>query len=130
MLQVSWLRSESLQIISVEYLVFTHDNRYSLSRSMELTIARVSHQDSGQYECQMVDKSLGSMTKHIVELRVETDKYRDSRLQHDDPQLLLGQCKNNILHIAWSVSPSTLQINHKSTQLENETLFLCLGSRC
>ena len=93
MFQVSWLRSESLQIISVDYLVFTHDNRYTLSRDMELTIDRVAHHDSGQYECQLVDKTLGSMTKHIVELRVETDKYRDTRLQQDDPQLLLGQCR-------------------------------------
>ena len=27
MFQVSWLRSETLQILSVGYLVFTHDNR-------------------------------------------------------------------------------------------------------
>ena len=91
--QVSWLRSDSLQILSVGYLVFTHDNRFSITNTWDLVISRLKQEDSGDYECQVVDRSEESMTPHVVKLVIDKEKYQDVHLQKDAPSQL-GKSQN------------------------------------
>ena len=87
--QVSWLRSDSLQILSVGYLVFTHDNRVSITNTWDLVISRLKQEDSGDYECQVVDRSQESMTPFVVRLVINKEKYQDDiPLQKDAPSQL------------------------------------------
>jgi len=88
---VSWLRSDSLQILSVGYLVFTHDNRFSITNTWDLVISRLKQEDSGDYECQVVDRRQESMTPHVVKLVIDKEKYQDVHLQKDAP----SQLENN-----------------------------------
>lgn len=63
--QVSWIRCQSLQILSVGFLVFTHNSRYSVSNIEQdwvLRIDRVRKEDSGEYECQVVDREKETRT--------------------------------------------------------------------
>jgi len=92
---ISWLRSDSLQILSVGYLVFTHDNRYSVNNNMDLNIKRLNSYDIGQYECQVVDRLNNVMIQHVVNLNVITYKEQELKekdmLQKDAPVPLTGK---------------------------------------
>ena len=58
--EVSWLAAESLQILSVGWLVVTHNPRYSVTninqrdRLPGLRIDMLELGDSGEYQCQVV----------------------------------------------------------------------------
>ena len=72
------------------YLVFTHDNRFTVTRDCDLVIARLGAEDGGGYECQVVDRRSGSITQVLVELQVVPSKYQDHPLQRDDPSMIAG----------------------------------------
>ena len=57
---MSWLAAESLQILSVGWLVVTHNPRYSVTNINQadslpgLRIDKVDLGDTGEYQCQVV----------------------------------------------------------------------------
>ena len=72
-LKVSWLAAESLQILSVGWLVVTHNPRYSLTninqrdhRLPGLRIDKVELGDTGEYQCQVVGPAGGTTTVSIL----------------------------------------------------------------
>lgn len=75
------------------YLVFTHDNRFTVTRDCDLVIARLGAEDGGGYECQVVDRRSGSITQVLVQLQVVPSKYQDHPLQRDDPSMIAGTVK-------------------------------------
>ena len=117
--QVSWLRSDSLQILSVGYLVFTHDNRFSITNTWDLVISRLKQEDSGDYECQVVDRRQESMTPHVVKLVINKEKYQDVHLQKDAPSQL---GKRSILYEQYSIITaiySTVKAKLKDTTVKD-----------
>ena len=81
----SWLRAESLQILTSGWSVYSPDPRYSVSRAAtahwRLVIARVEKQDSGLYLCQTGEH------QHQVSLVIvpRPDPPPALDLQHDAP---------------------------------------------
>ena len=73
--EVSWLAAESLQILSVGWLVVTHNPRYSVTninqrdRLPGLRIDKVDLGDSGEYQCQVVGPA-GTTTTLNIRLQV------------------------------------------------------------
>lgn len=56
-LQVMWLRSSDLQILTVGDITFTQDSRFHIDHtdddSWGLIIKNADHKDAGRYECQI-----------------------------------------------------------------------------
>ena len=79
--QVSWIRCQSLQILSVGFLVFTHNSRYSVSNMEQdwvLRIDRVRQEDGGEYECQVVDREKETrtlvLTLQVIDSSIAAEK--------------------------------------------------------
>ena len=78
--------------------MFTHDNRFTVTRDCDLVIARLGAEDGGGYECQVVDRRSGSITQVLVELQVVPSKYQDHPLQRDDPNMIAGTIRAHSTH--------------------------------
>ena len=77
------------------YLVFTHDNRFTVTRDCDLVIARLGAEDGGGYECQVVDRVDRTMTRVTRELIVTSEdkliSLEEGFLQRDDPSSVRGE---------------------------------------
>ena len=72
--------------------------RFSITRGWDLVISRLKAGDSGGYECQVVNRGEGSLTRVTRELIVTPgDKFISlgaGLLQRDDPSSVRGENNN------------------------------------
>ena len=64
-----------------------------MTRELDLTISRLATDDTGQYECQVVDMVNETSVHYTVHLDVVPDKYYNDNLQKDAPSLVQGDDK-------------------------------------